>query len=222
MRTDSILSTSAKFGTSAQPSLFCLALGFQPSKSVAKDAVTFPTPAQSGRTAGRLTVAGWHAGFDLSPGAGHTIGLPGNRPVQEGGTRMLTIGEFARASRLSAKALRLYDELGLLRPARVDPDSGYRYYEPSQLERARLVAWLRRLGMPLAQIGAVVAAPPAEAAAAVTAFLRVTEAEFSECQRLAQFLIGYFSEGATAMPVSTVPPPPASGAPLAIRYAAAS
>ena len=68
---------------------------------------------------------------------------------------MLTIGEFARASRLSAKALRLYDELGLLRPARVDPDSGYRFYEPAQLERARLVAWLRRLGMPLARIRGV-------------------------------------------------------------------
>ncbi len=64
---------------------------------------------------------------------------------------MLTIGAFARASRLSPKALRLYDELDLLRPARVDPDTGYRYYAPAQLERARLVAWLRRLGMPLAR-----------------------------------------------------------------------
>jgi protein phosphatase len=44
------------------------------------------------------------------------------------GARMdlLTIGAFARASRLSPKALRLYDELDLLRPARVDPDTGYR------------------------------------------------------------------------------------------------
>jgi len=65
---------------------------------------------------------------------------------------VLTIGEFARAARLSPKALRLYDELGLLTPARVDPASGYRLYEPGQLERARLVAWLRRLGMPLARI----------------------------------------------------------------------
>ena len=58
--------------------------------------------------------------------------------------KLLTIGEFARAARLSPKALRLYDELGLLRPFRVDEWSGYRYYAPSQLERARLVAWLRR------------------------------------------------------------------------------
>lgn len=74
--------------------------------------------------------------------------------------KLLTIGEFARAARLSPKALRLYDELGLLRPFRVDEWTGYRYYAPSQLERARLVAWLRRLGMPLAQIGAVVESPP--------------------------------------------------------------
>lgn len=144
--------------------------------------------------------------------------------------KLLTIGEFARLSRLSPKALRLYDELGLLRPSRVDEWSGYRYYAPSQLERARLVAWLRRLGMPLARIAVVVESPPAEAAASVTAFLRVTEADFAERQRLAQFLIAYLSEGVSAMPepvqpASTNPATAAAGAvgmPLAIRYAAAS
>jgi len=145
--------------------------------------------------------------------------------------KLLTIGEFARLSRLSPKALRLYDELGLLRPCRVDEWSGYRYYAPSQLEQARLVGWLRRLGLPLAQIGAVVESPPAEAAGSVAAFLRVTEADFAERQRLAQFLISYLSEGATAMPEPVKPAhvpsaaPGASGgpaAPLAVRYAAAS
>lgn len=53
---------------------------------------------------------------------------------------LVTIGAFARLSRLSQKALRLYDELGLLPPAHVDPVSGYRFYAPEQLERARLVA----------------------------------------------------------------------------------
>ena len=129
------------------------------------------------------------------------------------GVKLLTIGEFARLARLSQKALRLYDELGLLRPFRVDEWTGYRYYAPSQLERARLVAWLRRLGMPLAQIGPVLDVPPAEAAALVTAFLRLTEAEFAERQRLAQFLISYLREGATAMPEPIQ---------LTIRYAAAS
>ena len=59
---------------------------------------------------------------------------------------LMTSGAFARASGLSRKALRLYDELGLLHPARVDPETLYRFYDPRQLEQARLVAWLRRLG----------------------------------------------------------------------------
>ena len=72
--------------------------------------------------------------------------------------RRLSIGAFARRSRLSPKALRLYDRLGLLLPADVDPRSGYRRYRESQLATARLVATLRQLDMPLAQIGAIVAA----------------------------------------------------------------
>src|ERR1700761_6235682 len=131
--------------------------------------------------------------------------------------KLLTIGEFARLARLSQKALRLYDELGLLPPAKVDEWSGYRYYQPDQLERARLVAWLRRLGMPLAKIAVVLDAPPAEAAAAVTAFLRLTEADFAERKRLAQTLISYLSEGVAVMPESPQPP-----VLLSVRYAAAS
>ncbi len=67
----------------------------------------------------------------------------------------MSIGEFARRSRLSAKALRLYDQLGLLPPARVDEDSGYRFYEPGQLGQARLIAALRQLQVPLAEIKAI-------------------------------------------------------------------
>jgi protein phosphatase len=132
--------------------------------------------------------------------------------------KQLTIGEFARASRLSAKALRLYDELGLLRPARVDEWTGYRYYSPDQLERARLVAWLRRLGMPLAKIKETAGLPPAEVAVKVTAFLRVSASEFAERERLAQFLIAYLSRRGTDMPSSDAGTPP----PLVIRYYAAS
>ena len=49
---------------------------------------------------------------------------------------LLTIGEFAEATRLSPKALRLYAEHGLLSPTRVDNDSGYRYYRTEQLHAA--------------------------------------------------------------------------------------
>jgi PPM family protein phosphatase len=127
---------------------------------------------------------------------------------------LLTIGEFARASRLTPKALRLYDELGLLRPAATGEASGYRYYSPDQLERARLVAWLRRLGMPLASIAEVCDAAPAEAAEAVAAFLAMEEKTLSERRGLARFLISYLSGREGAMP--------ASSSPLTIRYAAAS
>lgn len=60
----------------------------------------------------------------------------------------MSIGEFARRSRLSPKALRLYDGLGLLSPSRVDELSGYRYYEGAQLGQARLIAALRQVGVP--------------------------------------------------------------------------
>lgn len=106
---------------------------------------------------------------------------------------MLTIGAFARACRLSPKALRLYDELDLLRPARVDPDTGYRYYAPEQLEQARLVAWLRRLGMPLARIRQVGAMDPPTAAQEIRAFWARVEAETAARRDLATFLVDHLS-----------------------------
>jgi protein phosphatase len=102
---------------------------------------------------------------------------------------LLTIGAFAKASRLSPKALRLYDELELLRPARVDPDTGYRYYAVEQLPQARLVAWLRRLGMPLAEIRAVCALDAAGAAREIRAYWARVEAETAVRRDLAAFLV---------------------------------
>jgi DNA-binding transcriptional MerR regulator len=71
---------------------------------------------------------------------------------------LLSIGVFSRRSRLSPKALRLYERLGVLIPAHVNSENGYRRYRESQLATARLVAMLRRLDMPLAQVAQVVAA----------------------------------------------------------------
>ncbi|MEU1478789.1 MerR family transcriptional regulator [Streptomyces sp. NPDC005760] len=70
---------------------------------------------------------------------------------------MFSIGETARDSGLGVSALRFYDRAGVLVPAWVDPVSGYRWYEPGQLEEARLLARLRRAGMPLADIRLVLA-----------------------------------------------------------------
>ncbi|MGW2958132.1 DNA polymerase III subunit beta family protein [Streptomyces sp. NPDC001220] len=65
---------------------------------------------------------------------------------------MRSIGELARDSGLGVSALRFYDRAGVLVPAWVDPVSGYRWYEPEQLAEARLLACLRRAGMPMADI----------------------------------------------------------------------
>jgi protein phosphatase len=106
---------------------------------------------------------------------------------------LVTIGVFARMARLSAKALRLYDELGLLAPAAVDSDSGYRYYRRAQLDRARLIGWLRRLGLPLARIGQLLDLPPEEGAAAVEAYRAQLLAETAERGRLADFVVDFLT-----------------------------
>jgi DNA-binding transcriptional MerR regulator len=65
---------------------------------------------------------------------------------------LLTIGEFARQTRLTPKALRIYDETGLLRPAEVDPAHGHRRYGAGQVRMARLIGMLRGADMSLAGI----------------------------------------------------------------------
>ena len=73
--------------------------------------------------------------------------------------RLLSIGAFAHRSRLSIKALRLYERSGLLMPAEVNPATGYRRYRERQLLRARLIVMMRRAGIPLAQVAEIIAAP---------------------------------------------------------------
>ena len=72
---------------------------------------------------------------------------------------MRGIGDMARASGLSVSALRFYDGAGVLVPAAVDPATGYRRYADDQIRTARLIAGLRRVGMPLADITRAVQDP---------------------------------------------------------------
>src|SRR6187455_1690529 len=65
---------------------------------------------------------------------------------------LLTIGRFARLTGLSVGALRHYDELDLIRPARTDPFTSYRLYRRDQLETARTIVRLRDLEVPLETI----------------------------------------------------------------------
>nr|WP_244163740.1 MerR family transcriptional regulator [Rhodococcus koreensis] len=68
---------------------------------------------------------------------------------------MLSIGELARASGLSVSALRFYDKAGVLTPHAVDPRTGYRWYTDRQVDAAVLVAAMRRVGMPVKEMAAV-------------------------------------------------------------------
>ncbi|MGW1158812.1 MerR family transcriptional regulator [Streptomyces sp. NPDC002519] len=109
---------------------------------------------------------------------------------------LLTIGVFAARSRLSPKALRLYDRLGLLAPAYVDETSGYRYYRADQVERARTVALLRRLDMPLARIAEVVAAGESDgvrASALLADYWAGVEGRIAAQRTLAEYLRGRLS-----------------------------
>ena len=105
----------------------------------------------------------------------------------------ISIGEFARRSRLSLKALRLYDERGVLVPSRVDQASGYRYYDTAQLDEARLVVMLRQLELPLAAIKELLACDPADAAERIAAHWREVESVHDARRELADYLVNRLS-----------------------------
>lgn len=71
----------------------------------------------------------------------------------------LSIGDFSLMTHLSIKTLRYYHQVGLLEPAEVDPDTGYRYYGVEQLPTAQIIQRFRDLGMPIDEVKAVLAAP---------------------------------------------------------------
>jgi DNA-binding transcriptional MerR regulator len=81
----------------------------------------------------------------------------------------LTIGDFARATHLSVKTLRHYHRVGVLAPADVDPDTGYRRYRTDQIPVAQVIRRFRQLDMPLEDIQAVLAARDIAARNAVIA-----------------------------------------------------
>jgi DNA-binding transcriptional MerR regulator len=68
---------------------------------------------------------------------------------------VIRIGDFSSLTRLSIKTLRYYDETGLLKPVRVDPSTGYRYYSATQLPRLHRILALKDLGFPLDQIAQI-------------------------------------------------------------------
>ncbi|HEX6702899.1 MAG TPA: MerR family transcriptional regulator [Gaiellaceae bacterium] len=105
---------------------------------------------------------------------------------------LIPIGRFAQAARLSQKALRLYDENGLLPPQRIDEDSGYRFYSWRQLRLARRIALLREAGMPLAEIRRLLDDPRPEL---IDAYRARLEAELDERERVLDFVRATIEEG---------------------------
>ncbi len=103
--------------------------------------------------------------------------------------QLIGSGEFQQRSRLSAKALRLYVEQGLLVPARVDPVNRYRWFSTEQLADARQVAVLRGLGMPLAGIRDLLALDAPARAAAVREWWAGREAEHLAQRHLQRYLV---------------------------------
>lgn len=126
--------------------------------------------------------------------------------------QLVPIGRFATATRLSVKALRHYDAIGLLAPAVVDPASGYRYYRLGQANRAEAIRVLRGVDMPLEEIGELLAAvdeAPETVHELLDAHHRRLAAELDRHRRMLDFLQRLLTEKESLMPydihVETVP-----------------
>ncbi len=130
-----------------------------------------------------------HLSLDSAPGAGHIIGA-----MEKNRADLLSIGRFAEASRLSLKALRLYDHSGLLTPHHVDPHSGYRFYHVKQLERARLILLLRQIHTPLATIRDILDAPKNTARSILDAYWRDIETDMQANRKIVKYLFTILQE----------------------------
>ena len=91
---------------------------------------------------------------------------------------MFKIGEFSRLSQVTVKTLRYYDKIGLLKPAKVDRFTGYRYYSASQLPKLNRILALKDLGLSLAQVARLLDddLPPAQ----MRGMLRLKQAELQQ------------------------------------------
>jgi DNA-binding transcriptional MerR regulator len=102
--------------------------------------------------------------------------------------KLILIAEFSKRTKLSGKALRLYDTMGLLEPVSKDPQSGYRYYSEDQLERATRISLLRQLEMPLPIISEILDLEGRQAVEALTKYWREVERSHKEKRGLKSYL----------------------------------
>ena len=112
---------------------------------------------------------------------------------------LVSIGDFSRMTFLSVKALRHYHEVGLLPPAEIDPETGYRRYEVGQVPTAQVIRRLRELGMSLDGVRAVIEAPDVRARnAAISVHLRRMEGELEQTRTTVKSLRLLLDETAPA------------------------
>jgi DNA-binding transcriptional MerR regulator/effector-binding domain-containing protein len=129
---------------------------------------------------------------------------------------MFSIGEFARMGSVSVRTLRHYDEIGLLHPAQVDRDTGYRFYGADQLAQLNRIIALKNLGFSLAQTGKLLTEITIEELRGMLALRRAQlEQELSEYTtrlREVEARLRYI-EGENAMPADdiTIKQIPATG-----------
>ena len=117
-------------------------------------------------------------------------------------TGTVNVGRFATMTHLSVKTLRYYHQVGLLEPAEVDPDTGYRYYALEQLPTAQLIRRLRDLRMPVADVrGVLVAGSTAERDTLIAAHIDHLEAELAQTQAAVKSLRALLESAPARQPV---------------------
>jgi DNA-binding transcriptional MerR regulator len=114
----------------------------------------------------------------------------------------LSIGEFSQLTHLSVKTLRRYHEAGLLEPAEVDRQTGYRYYAVDQIPTAQVIHRFRQLGMPVREVGDVLAtSDPEERAALIARHLARLEDQLDRTRAAVSALRRLLQPGAPAIAV---------------------
>jgi DNA-binding transcriptional MerR regulator/effector-binding domain-containing protein len=116
---------------------------------------------------------------------------------------LLSIGEFSRMTFLSVKTLRHYHETGLLEPVRIDPSSGYRYYDVSQVTTAQVIRRFRDLDLPIERLRAFLDAPDEKARnAVIIGHLDRMSAQLQETQATVDSLRRMLADDGEEFPVT--------------------
>ncbi len=130
-------------------------------------------------------------------------GAMNTRQGQQDRQELYSTGQFAQAVQLTRKALRIYEEQGLLEPVEVDPWTGYRTYSANQFGRARLIRLLREMEMPLSEIAVLLETTDREEALKVVdKTLHRAQNRLAKIQRSYRKVIAYLGEEQLPMTIT--------------------